>query len=61
LIKDKSIALVIQGPIVSSGNSGAGENIQSYDCTQNIKKYIESLYPLIDFFIISTWNSNTDQ
>ena len=61
MIKDKSIALVIQGPIVSSGNSGAGENIQSYDCTQNIKKYIESLYPLIDFFIISTWNSNTDQ
>ena len=58
MIKNKSFALIIQGPIISSGNSGAGDMVKSYNCLQNIERYIQIFDEVIDFFIIATWKSS---
>jgi hypothetical protein len=58
LLRNKTFALVIQGPLISSGNSGAGNNISSYDCIPNIKRYIENFSGFINSFIVTTWEKD---
>ena len=55
MLKNKTFSLVIQGPLISSGNSGAGKSISSYDCIPNIERYIKNFSSFIDYFIVSTW------
>lgn len=52
--------VVIQGPLVSTGNSGSGSKVLDYDCEKNIKNLILEFSDLPIHFILSTWEGEKD-
>ncbi len=52
-----NVVVIIQGPIITSGNSGSGVYVKELDCTQNIRHLISSSKHLVRGFILSTWQS----
>lgn len=54
----KDFAIVIQGPLVSSGNSGNGIHINEFSCIENIHNLILSSRHLVKGYVISTWKSS---
>lgn len=59
MLDNQRIALVIQGPMVSAGNSGAGTQKQSFDCNTNVQRLIDATRSLIDGYVLSTWHGQT--
>lgn len=59
MIDSRKVAVVIQGPMVSSGNSGSGAQASSFDCNANVLRLIASARGLADGFILSTWEAQT--
>lgn len=55
MIANQRIAVVIQGPMVSAGNSGAGTQKQSFDCNANIRRLIDETRTMVDGYVLSTW------
>jgi len=49
------IAVVIQGPLVSTGNSGSGAFVKEFDCTDNIRRMVRESVSLVAGFVLSTW------
>ena len=49
------IAVVIQGPLISTGNSGSGTFVKDFDCTDNIRRMIRESASLVAGFVLSTW------
>lgn len=49
------IAVVIQGPLVSTGNSGNGTFVKGFDCTDNLRRMIRESGSLVAGFVLSTW------
>ena len=52
-----NLVIIIQGPIITSGNSGSGAYVKELDCTENIRHLISSSKHLVKGFILSTWQS----
>jgi hypothetical protein len=52
-----NLVIIIQGPIITSGNSGSGVYMNKLDCTDNIKHLISSSKHLAKGFILSTWQT----
>ena len=59
MIANERIALVIQGPMVSAGNSGAGTQKQFFDCNTNVQRLIDATRTVVDGYILSTWQGQT--
>ncbi|NBW52075.1 MAG: hypothetical protein EBR49_18675 [Betaproteobacteria bacterium] len=59
MLANKRIAIVIQGPMVSAGNSGAGTFTESFDCTSNIRRLLNESKSIVDGFVLSTWQGST--
>jgi len=55
MLNGMRIAVVIQGPMVSAGNSGAGTQMQSFDCNANIRRLIDETRTVVDGYVLSTW------
>lgn len=53
----KSIVIIFQGPIISSGLSGNGNFVEGFECIINIQNLISSSKHLVTSFILSTWKS----
>lgn len=54
------IGLVIQGPLLSVGRDGAGNQV-SFDCTENIIEIHQKFGQFFDEILVSTWeNENVD-
>jgi len=52
-----NITLIIQGPLLSTGMSGSGDNVSNYDCRESINCMISQAQELDIDTIISTWES----
>ncbi len=53
-------ALIVQGPILSSGMSGSGKWVEGYNCSDNILNVLDTYGHLFDDVVISTWNGEGD-
>ncbi|WNO03716.1 WavE lipopolysaccharide synthesis family protein [Rhodoferax mekongensis] len=56
MIANHRITLVIQGPMVSAGNSGAGTQTQAFDCNTNVQRLIDTTRAVVDGYVLSTWH-----
>jgi len=54
----KDFAIVIQGPLISSGNSGDGIHVNEFSCIENIQNLILSSKHLVKGYVVSTWKSS---
>jgi hypothetical protein len=59
MLANKRIAIVIQGPIISAGNSGAGTLNKSFDCASNIQRLLDESQSIVDGYVLSTWHGQT--
>lgn len=57
-MNNRDFAIVIQGPIISSGNTGSGNHIKEFNCVENIKKLISTSRHLVKGYVVSTWKSS---
>jgi hypothetical protein len=56
-MEDKNFVIVIQGPLITSGNSGSGDFVSDFNCLENIKQIVSSTRPYARGFIVATWIS----
>lgn len=55
MLAKKRISIVIQGPIISSGNSGSGSINTNFDCSANIQRLIHESEAIVDGYVLATW------
>lgn len=56
-MKQNDFVIVIQGPIITSGNSGDGTFVNNLNCIENIQNLISASRHLVKGFILCTWKS----
>jgi hypothetical protein len=49
--------IIIQGPLITSGNSGNGIEVKEMNCIDNIRNLISSSRHLVKGFVVSTWQT----
>lgn len=49
--------IIIQGPLITSGNSGNGIEVREMNCIDNIHNIISSSRHLVKGFVVSTWQT----
>lgn len=59
MFTDLKLALVIQGPLASTGNSGNGTFVKDFNCIDNINRIIADTHTLVDSFVLSTWHDDS--
>lgn len=52
------VSVIIQGPLLSTGNSGDGTFVKDFDCVSNIRRMMDESRSLVDTFILSTWRES---